>query len=434
MSGFDSSQYQIPEELPRISKAWWKEVIRVKPKNIISFSRDYFSLLLLTNSSDLSKQCNGKKKVTNVRRRKKKNKNGWLDINEKRNDGKNETQLNSKAVATPALENNLKIQKMKIENRKHDTKSGDKINDQNYPRRSEINIARTESLKVINLDNDKRGSLLERAKSLRVQRESQHKLIKTEVDPESRKRKIWKKMFDEVDSDGNGTIDQKEVQILLEKLNFRHSPADVERLLSFLDDNSNGEIDFEEFLNWSEYTWKYQVLNPSSFSTDIGGSNRSVSKLMRPNISLFDRNQSTSSCQLLRTTSFNLICVNEETDEIITEMINNCEQEDVKKKNTIKETSIEKNYGIKETDIDENHVATNIAEEDLSNEKDNNTEENCSKNSTVKENDITEKNDNTKENSTENDNTEETSGIKKNDTTEENSKNGGSNIVKTNFV
>ena len=53
--------------------------------------------------------------------------------------------------------------------------------------------------------------------------------------------------FNTIDADGNGTISVMELKNLMEKTNQRVSDADFDALMSSIDKNKDGVLDFEEF-------------------------------------------------------------------------------------------------------------------------------------------------------------------------------------------
>jgi len=75
-----------------------------------------------------------------------------------------------------------------------------------------------------------------------------------------------RKVFDELDPDGTGSIDADRFQMLLERLEVSVSPADIEAAIadvtkhSVADENGNKRITFEQFRRWFEGTshWKKQ--------------------------------------------------------------------------------------------------------------------------------------------------------------------------------
>jgi hypothetical protein len=77
--------------------------------------------------------------------------------------------------------------------------------------------------------------------------------------PESlaqRTRKAWlkncRRIFDEFDADGGGSIDIAEFEDLLEQSGLHFSAQDIERICNEFDANGDGEIDFEEFTSFLE--------------------------------------------------------------------------------------------------------------------------------------------------------------------------------------
>merc|ERR1712216_173341 len=53
--------------------------------------------------------------------------------------------------------------------------------------------------------------------------------------------------FDLFDTDGSGAIDSKELRIAMRALGFEPKPAEINKMIKDLDDNSDGTIDLEEF-------------------------------------------------------------------------------------------------------------------------------------------------------------------------------------------
>lgn len=43
---FSAEQIEVPDDFPKVLKNFTKEVIRIAPENIISFSRTYFEQIL----------------------------------------------------------------------------------------------------------------------------------------------------------------------------------------------------------------------------------------------------------------------------------------------------------------------------------------------------------------------------------------------------
>ena len=79
-------------------------------------------------------------------------------------------------------------------------------------------------------------------------------------DAAARKREIYKAAFKKYDTDGSNSIDVGELESLLQDLGWNMSQKDVEEALKVLDKDGNGDIDLEEFLNWSAYAWEKFVL------------------------------------------------------------------------------------------------------------------------------------------------------------------------------
>ena len=79
-------------------------------------------------------------------------------------------------------------------------------------------------------------------------------------DATARKREIYKQAFKVYDTDGSNSIDAAELGSLLKDLGWNVSDEDVKEALTVLDKDGNGDIDLDEFLNWSSYAWQKFVL------------------------------------------------------------------------------------------------------------------------------------------------------------------------------
>mmetsp|Transcript_28516 Transcript_28516/g.50944 ORF Transcript_28516/g.50944 Transcript_28516/m.50944 type:complete len:159 (-) Transcript_28516:157-633(-) len=58
----------------------------------------------------------------------------------------------------------------------------------------------------------------------------------------------FQEVFDLVDKDRGGTIQANEVMELMQMLGMKPTKADVEKMISEIDEDGNGEVDFSEFL------------------------------------------------------------------------------------------------------------------------------------------------------------------------------------------
>mmetsp|Transcript_87200 Transcript_87200/g.241823 ORF Transcript_87200/g.241823 Transcript_87200/m.241823 type:complete len:171 (+) Transcript_87200:68-580(+) len=60
--------------------------------------------------------------------------------------------------------------------------------------------------------------------------------------------KEFREIFDLVDTDGGGSIGTEELARLMDTLGIRTTPEELKLMVSEIDENGNGEIDFEEFV------------------------------------------------------------------------------------------------------------------------------------------------------------------------------------------
>ncbi|CAL9190115.1 unnamed protein product [Musa hybrid cultivar] len=63
------------------------------------------------------------------------------------------------------------------------------------------------------------------------------------------KRQEIKEVFDLFDTDQSGSLDAKELNVAMRALGFEMTEEDINRLMTEIDKDRNGAIDFEEFLH-----------------------------------------------------------------------------------------------------------------------------------------------------------------------------------------
>eukprot|EP01043_Picozoa_sp_COSAG02_P051103 COSAG02_NODE_5338_length_4423_cov_20.602220_1_plen_422_part_10 len=96
-----------------------------------------------------------------------------------------------------------------------------------------------------------------------------------------------KELFDGTDQDGNGLLDKSEVRQLFESMNLEVTDAQHEKAFREMDDDCNGEVDFDEFHEWYanhqhsiEKIWKPRV--NAVFTVQEGGEPRVLVDLKLP--------------------------------------------------------------------------------------------------------------------------------------------------------
>ena len=73
-----------------------------------------------------------------------------------------------------------------------------------------------------------------------------------------------KESFDLFDTDGNNTIDVKELKVAMRTLGFESSKEDVMRMMKEADRNNSGVLEFPEFLDMMAQ----KIVERDSFSND----------------------------------------------------------------------------------------------------------------------------------------------------------------------
>src|SRR3546814_19876569 len=63
---------------------------------------------------------------------------------------------------------------------------------------------------------------------------------------------LSRQIFDKYDSDGNGSIDRREFQMLCHEFGYYLSPAECEMAVKQIDRDGNNAIEYNEFVKW----WK----------------------------------------------------------------------------------------------------------------------------------------------------------------------------------
>ena len=71
-------------------------------------------------------------------------------------------------------------------------------------------------------------------------------------------KEVLKQAFDLFDTDGSGTIDDKELRDAMRALGFEANKQEVAKMIADIDKDGSGTIDFEEFLDMMK---KKMVIN-----------------------------------------------------------------------------------------------------------------------------------------------------------------------------
>ena len=67
----------------------------------------------------------------------------------------------------------------------------------------------------------------------------------------------YKEAFDMFDKDGSGTIDVGEIVKIMKNFGYPIKKSEAQRMISEIDDNGDGELDFEEFVTLMEKQTNY---------------------------------------------------------------------------------------------------------------------------------------------------------------------------------
>eukprot|EP00931_Biecheleriopsis_adriatica_P103220 TRINITY_DN78088_c0_g1_i1.p1 TRINITY_DN78088_c0_g1~~TRINITY_DN78088_c0_g1_i1.p1 ORF type:complete len:541 (+),score=107.99 TRINITY_DN78088_c0_g1_i1:72-1625(+) len=91
-------------------------------------------------------------------------------------------------------------------------------------------------------------------------------------------------IFQQWDSDGNGTIERQELADVLFKLTTNLSQEDVDKLMKQIDTDGNGVIDFDEFLSWLTDPTSKQTIGSDGWLEDLN-----LKEVFTPLFRVFDR-------------------------------------------------------------------------------------------------------------------------------------------------
>jgi Ca2+-binding EF-hand superfamily protein len=64
------------------------------------------------------------------------------------------------------------------------------------------------------------------------------------------RRGLLKKVWDDVDEDGSGTLDQDELKSVLLRMGRKEEDLDIDEVMRQVDDDGSGDVDFREFTEW----------------------------------------------------------------------------------------------------------------------------------------------------------------------------------------
>lgn len=114
-----------------------------------------------------------------------------------------------------------------------------------------------------------------------------------------RTRKAWlksaRKVFDEFDADGGGSIDLDEFAGLLESSGLNFSKADIDRMCQEFDTNGDGEIDFQEFTTYIEA----QGMGPGATGTSgfsLTDALRAINNKMKQTMTMSEEEKAAIEC------------------------------------------------------------------------------------------------------------------------------------------
>ena len=100
------------------------------------------------------------------------------------------------------------------------------------------------------MDNMSANSVKPQVGDVKARQEDVYELTKKQVE-------AFREVFDLFDLNGGGTIDAEELEKALNSVDIMLTQAEIIDVLTVIDDDGNGEIDFDEFLNLMTSTEKF---------------------------------------------------------------------------------------------------------------------------------------------------------------------------------
>ena len=66
----------------------------------------------------------------------------------------------------------------------------------------------------------------------------------------TQRRKLLKRVWDDVDADGSGSLDKDELKTVLLRMGRVEAELDIDAVMAEVDDDGSGDVDFREFTEW----------------------------------------------------------------------------------------------------------------------------------------------------------------------------------------
>jgi hypothetical protein len=76
-------------------------------------------------------------------------------------------------------------------------------------------------------------------------------------------------LFDQLDKDNSGTLDQIELEALLQQLGHEVNPDEVAKMMSYMDADGEGEISKNEFMAYFGNYWEVFVIHSDNTKVSI---------------------------------------------------------------------------------------------------------------------------------------------------------------------
>jgi hypothetical protein len=262
---FDPQAYQVPNGFPALLEAYVKEVTRFNPDDILDFSTQYFTALgegkvevFLDSWREIQPYVPARLQEPEVEH-----------VSQSDRDYYQQTQKISGVNAIPIRRSTQAQEGVQFVIDNHDVDEGGEAASASVSSSDPISSSSSNSQQSQQSSSDmQRLTVDDLSEELKAsprrgsfQGMARVPAMQQAPTPDSQRRKvdIFRKAFQTYDPENSGSMDIAHFAELLGDLGWAASEEELREALQTLDANGDGDIDFQEFLQWSEYSWQSRI-------------------------------------------------------------------------------------------------------------------------------------------------------------------------------